>query len=151
MVYLAQWRRKLNITQSELADRSGLTQSEISKIENGLVSPSLKTIQKVAKPLRIQPANLFNNPLTELKLSRYEIDEFARNVISGRLPVDENKAALVRDIALLVSRKLIALNKPGKSLVRGSRWDTKSRYLKTQRSHSERSVKQILARVDKLL
>lgn len=151
MIYLGEWRRKLNITQSELADRSGLTQSEISKIENGLVSPSLKTIQKVSKPLRIQPANLFDSPSKEPKLSRHEVDELARNVISGRLPDDQNKAALIKDIALLVSRKLIALNKPGKSLLRGSRWNTKSRYLKTQRRYSNNSVKQILARVDKLL
>ena len=36
-------RKDKNITQKELADLTGITQGDISKIENGNTNPSLKT------------------------------------------------------------------------------------------------------------
>jgi ribosome-binding protein aMBF1 (putative translation factor) len=46
-------RRARNITQEELAERSGLPQSHISRIESGQHSPSHHTISKIAKGLRV--------------------------------------------------------------------------------------------------
>lgn len=37
-----------NITQKELADRTGIAQAEISKIENGTRNPSIKLLQRLA-------------------------------------------------------------------------------------------------------
>ena len=37
-----------NITQKELADRTGIAQTEISRLENGTRNPSIKLLQRLA-------------------------------------------------------------------------------------------------------
>lgn len=37
-----------NMTQKELSERSGIAQTEISKLENGTRNPSIKLLQKLA-------------------------------------------------------------------------------------------------------
>jgi ribosome-binding protein aMBF1 (putative translation factor) len=44
-------REDADLTQAELSLRSGLPQSHISRIENGKLSPSRFTIEKIAKGL----------------------------------------------------------------------------------------------------
>ena len=41
-------RESLGITQKELAERTGLTQANISKIECGACRPTISTLQKIA-------------------------------------------------------------------------------------------------------
>ncbi len=41
-------RKSLKISQRELSKMSGVNQSNLSKIENGIINPSIATIQKVA-------------------------------------------------------------------------------------------------------
>lgn len=41
----------MNMTQKELAERSGIRQSNISRIENGSCSPTISTLQLLAKGL----------------------------------------------------------------------------------------------------
>lgn len=41
-------RKAKNITQKELAERIGMNQADISKIENGLRNPSLNMLKKLA-------------------------------------------------------------------------------------------------------
>ena len=40
-------RNKKNITQKELAERTGINQADISKIENGTRNPSLKLLKRL--------------------------------------------------------------------------------------------------------
>lgn len=44
-------RVEQNLTQKELADRIGLDQADISKLENGTRNPSLKMLKKLANGL----------------------------------------------------------------------------------------------------
>jgi len=44
-------RKELNITQEELAERSGIKQSNISRLERGTYNPSLSSLKKIAKGL----------------------------------------------------------------------------------------------------
>ena len=44
-------RKELNMTQEELAERSGIKQSNISRIEKGTYNPSLSSLKKIAKGL----------------------------------------------------------------------------------------------------
>lgn len=46
-------RKKAKLTQEELAEKSGLQQSHISRIENGKHSPSPYTLEKIATGLGI--------------------------------------------------------------------------------------------------
>lgn len=42
-------RKNSGMTQKELADKTGIAQSDISKIENGNGNPSIRTLQRLAK------------------------------------------------------------------------------------------------------
>ena len=44
-------RKEQNITQKELSLRTGITQADISRIENGSRNPSLNMLKKLAKGL----------------------------------------------------------------------------------------------------
>ncbi|MCM1124095.1 MAG: helix-turn-helix domain-containing protein [Eubacterium sp.] len=48
---LIEARTSLHMTQKELAKRSGIRQSNISRIENGTCSPTVATLQLLAKGL----------------------------------------------------------------------------------------------------
>ena len=41
-------RNQQNLTQKELAERTGIAQTEISRIESGTRNPSLKILQRLA-------------------------------------------------------------------------------------------------------
>ncbi len=52
---LIQQRRRLHWTQEQLAERSGIGQAEISKIERGRKSPTLDTYARLAFALELGP------------------------------------------------------------------------------------------------
>ena len=41
-------RKSTGITQKQLADKTGIAQGDISKLENGNANPSLRTLQRLA-------------------------------------------------------------------------------------------------------
>ena len=41
-------RKRSGLTQKELAERTGIAQSDISKLEHGNANPSLRTLQRLA-------------------------------------------------------------------------------------------------------
>lgn len=47
-------RVKQNMTQKELSNKTGITQADISRIENGTRNPSLSMVKKLAKGLGMQ-------------------------------------------------------------------------------------------------
>lgn len=50
---MLQARKERRMTQKELADKSGIYQADVSKMERGLSNPSLSTIQRVADALGV--------------------------------------------------------------------------------------------------
>lgn len=46
-------RKQRNLTQKDLAKLCGVTQSKISKIENGDANPTLKVLRKIANALNM--------------------------------------------------------------------------------------------------
>ena len=42
-------RKELHLTQKELSERTGITQADISRIENGTRNPSLAMLKRLAK------------------------------------------------------------------------------------------------------
>lgn len=48
VIALLELRNEQNLTQQELADRTGINRSDISKIEHGNANPSLKTMKRLA-------------------------------------------------------------------------------------------------------
>ena len=53
-------RKRQRMTGSDLAAQTGLSVGMLSKIENGVISPSLGTLQSLANALRVPLVQLFN-------------------------------------------------------------------------------------------
>lgn len=59
-------RKQKNLTQEELSKRTGITQADISRIENGTRNPSLEMVKRLARGLGMrlklelipQPSNI---------------------------------------------------------------------------------------------
>lgn len=47
-------RKQQNITQKELSERTGITQADISRIENGSRNPSLAMLKRLARGIGMQ-------------------------------------------------------------------------------------------------
>lgn len=67
-------RKHLELTVAELAERSDVSVGMLSKIENGLTSPSLTTLQSISNALGV--------PISQL-LRRFEEDRQAHHVKAG--------------------------------------------------------------------
>jgi transcriptional regulator with XRE-family HTH domain len=55
-------RKSRNLLQSELAEKIGVESKYLSRLETGLSSPSLKTLQKISEELNIDMSCLFDFP-----------------------------------------------------------------------------------------
>lgn len=58
IIKIKEIREKKGITQLELAEQAGITQVYLSYIENGHKTPTLKTLQKLAKALEVDIGEL---------------------------------------------------------------------------------------------
>lgn len=47
-------RKSQNLTQKELSERTGITQADIGRIENGTRNPSLSMLKRLAKGMGMQ-------------------------------------------------------------------------------------------------
>ena len=47
-------RKSKNLTQKQLAERTGIAQADISKLENGNANPSLKMLRRLADGMGMQ-------------------------------------------------------------------------------------------------
>ena len=52
-VQLREWRLRRGLTQAALAERAGLSQIFIAKVEGGARAPSRPTLERLARALRI--------------------------------------------------------------------------------------------------
>lgn len=66
-VRLRQVRERLFVTQAELAERAGVTEATISRIENGLHAPRFSTVRRLAAALGVEPREIVgdSNPGNE--------------------------------------------------------------------------------------
>ncbi len=66
-------RNRAGLTSKEVAARSGLSPSSISKIENNLLSPTYENIIKLARGLDVDIAELFSDPARSTPFGRRSI------------------------------------------------------------------------------
>jgi transcriptional regulator with XRE-family HTH domain len=57
-------RTKLGITQEQVADRSGVHATEVSRIEAGKRDPQVSTVEKLARAVELRPGELLEKPGT---------------------------------------------------------------------------------------
>jgi len=51
-------RAQLFLTQSELAEKAGVSHITVNRVETGKQNPSFKTIRKLAKALGVEPGEI---------------------------------------------------------------------------------------------
>ena len=55
---LREARKRLGLTQEQVAERSGVHSTEISRIEGGKRDPQVSTLRKLAKAVELPPGRL---------------------------------------------------------------------------------------------
>lgn len=55
---ISERRKRLNITQGELAEESGINRTFISNVEQGRRNPSIGAVASIARGLRTRPSKL---------------------------------------------------------------------------------------------
>jgi transcriptional regulator with XRE-family HTH domain len=53
-------RKRLGLTQEQVAERSGVHATEVSRIEAGKRDPQISTLLKLAKAVELPPGDLLN-------------------------------------------------------------------------------------------
>lgn len=66
MIRLREIRERRGLTQMELADLAGVSQSIISDIENEYVSPTIRVLQKLAGALGVSVSELLGEDHKEV-------------------------------------------------------------------------------------
>jgi transcriptional regulator with XRE-family HTH domain len=62
------FRKKLKLTQEQLAKNSGLSRNAIYNYENGRRSPDIKTLSKIAEAFGISPIELLDLDTKQINL-----------------------------------------------------------------------------------
>ena len=151
-LHLQAWRLYRGLTQKELAERAGLTQAQVSYLENRAHVPTLKTLNRLAQALGAGVGELMGPaPAPHPPLSRHEIDAVALSIVSGGRSLRPELNRLADAIASVISRKLNAFRAPGRVVNRGKRWGGKFQWFRVRKIVPEPVFNQILARVDKSL
>lgn len=57
-VKLREVRERLLVTQADLAERTGIAEATISRLENGMQRPRISTVRKLATALDVAPEEL---------------------------------------------------------------------------------------------
>ncbi len=70
---LKRLRSERNLTLEELGQRSGVSRSALSKIENGQVSPTYDVLQKISRGLSIDLVELFEQRKHSLPMGRRSV------------------------------------------------------------------------------
>ena len=65
---IARLRKERSMTLQTLAQRSGLSKGYLSKVENGLKTPPVSTLSRIARSLGVEMADLFERPANESKI-----------------------------------------------------------------------------------
>lgn len=59
-IHIRQLRDKKNMSQQDLANDSGITKSQIARIERAEINTTVRTLIKIANALEIEPKELLN-------------------------------------------------------------------------------------------
>jgi transcriptional regulator with XRE-family HTH domain len=57
---LREAREKLGLTQEQVAQRSGVHSTEVSRIEGGKRDPKISTLERLAKAVEVKPGRLLD-------------------------------------------------------------------------------------------
>lgn len=103
---IAAIRKKLGYSQEDLEWRSGVSKTQISRIERDLTNPSIETIRRLEKALDVPLMDLFLNPngvdqerLLQVEQPGAVLSQFEKKLARKRLPTSELKVVLNKTLA----------------------------------------------------
>lgn len=96
------------IAQGELAERTGINQARMSRLENGQIDIGLMTIEKVAQGLGVSSAELLisserkENTINEKLLQIASLSEYDQKLIEGLLEtfIEKNRLEGMQDVKM---------------------------------------------------
>ena len=107
---IAAIRRKLGYTQEELEWRSGVSKTQISRIERNCTTPGIETIRKLEEALDVPLIDLFLNPdevdqesILQVKQPGTVLSQFEKKLAKKQLSSKELQSVL--NAALLEAEK----------------------------------------------
>ena len=107
---IAAIRRKLGYTQEELEWRSGVSKTQISRIERDCTTPGIETIRKLEEALDVPLIDLFLNPdevdqesILQVKQPGTVLSQFEKKLAKKQLSSKELQSVL--NAALLEAEK----------------------------------------------
>jgi len=57
------WRNERKLSQSELVEKTGIRQDQLSRFETGQGIPSLDELSRIAEALGVTPAHLYSDEI----------------------------------------------------------------------------------------
>ena len=97
--YLRLLRIKNNLTMSQTAERTGITQGYISQIENGIYMPSAKTLAKLARAYSVPEVHLLRKAgIVQMAGVSSSVDGDVPIGLSSDNLIEDNDAAEVMDL-----------------------------------------------------
>lgn len=107
--FIQESRKKVNITQSELAEKLGITDRAVSKWERGICMPDAGIMQDLCNILNITINDLFSGEVVDMKDNEKKLEE---NLLEmARLKEDKDKQLLALEyvIGLIASITFLIL------------------------------------------
>ena len=104
--FIAECRKKKNLTQEELAEKLGVNSRSISRWENGNCLPDLSLLPLISKELNVSINELMTGEY--LKKEEYQ-DKFEENVITTVAEVDTTNKKYNRFMKICISIIVISL------------------------------------------
>lgn len=100
-------RNRKGLTQDEVAKNSDVTYGYYKMIEQGTRSPSLETVENIAKALNVAPLILLNDRVEIMNAQADEEEERLRELFSD---IPENKLKIADGLIVQASRLRVLLN-----------------------------------------
>ncbi|CAH0539668.1 HTH-type transcriptional regulator PuuR [Vibrio marisflavi] len=96
---ISKLRKDQSLSQRELADKAGITHSAISSIENGKVSPSVSSLQKIVNVFDMSLSEFFTieqqDDQNKVVVKPEELIEIGNNSVSMKLVSRGNKSQII--------------------------------------------------------
>lgn len=107
--FISERRKNINITQSELAEKLGITDRAISKWENGICLPDVGTMPELCNILDISINDLFSGEIVDMKDSEKKLEENLIEMTKLKEKKDKELLTLEIVIVVLVSLEMLVL------------------------------------------
>ncbi len=97
---IVQLRKEHGLSQRELAEKAGITHSAISSIENGKVSPSVSSLQKIVNVFSLSLSEFFTfeqrlDSQRKVVITAEELVEMGSELISMKLVTNGNRKQVI--------------------------------------------------------